>query len=78
MEYNAEAWDNLDLLNGKAIHALHNVTAESQKLLARNLQLEHVLRTIQKWDCLNPPNSELCADHPWLKQLVDEAIADQT
>ncbi len=33
------------------------------------------LRRIQQWDCLNPPDQNLCADHPWLKRLVDGALA---
>jgi len=38
-------------------------------------QLRAALRTIQEWDCLNPPQADLCADLPWLKQLVDAALA---
>lgn len=34
------------------------------------------LRKIQQWDCLNPPRSDLLADLPWLKRLVDEALGD--
>jgi hypothetical protein len=25
---------------------------------------ERALRVIREWDCLNPPDSSLCADHP--------------
>jgi hypothetical protein len=45
-------------------------------LAARIDTLETALLAIQSWDCLNPPRSELCADHPWLKRLVDAALAD--
>jgi hypothetical protein len=37
-------------------------------------KLETALRTIQQWDCLNPPRPELLADLPWLKRVVDEAL----
>jgi hypothetical protein len=33
-----------------------------------------VLKTIQGWDCLNPPQADLCADFPWLRRLVDMAL----
>lgn len=33
------------------------------------------LKAIQGWDCLNPPNADLCADLPWLRRLVDAALA---
>ena len=32
------------------------------------------LKRIQGWDCLNPPQADLCADLPWLRRLVDEAL----
>ena len=37
--------------------------------------LEAALRAIQQWDCLNPPDPNLCHDHPWLKRTVDDALA---
>jgi hypothetical protein len=40
-------------------------------------RLRAVLKQIQQWDCLNPPNPELCADHAWLKQLVDAALENR-
>jgi hypothetical protein len=33
------------------------------------------LRTIQQWDCLNPPRSDLLSDLPWLRNIVDAAIS---
>ena len=36
------------------------------------------LKAIQGWDCLNPPQSDLCADFPWLRRLVDEALEPAT
>lgn len=36
--------------------------------------LKAALIKIQQWDCLNPPRSELLADLPWLKRLVDETL----
>lgn len=32
------------------------------------------LRLILAWDCLNPPDPTVCADHPWLRRLVDAAL----
>ena len=49
--------------------------AERDALAARVKTLEGALRTIQGWDCLNPPDPNLCHDHPWLKRLVDAALA---
>jgi hypothetical protein len=43
---------------------------------ARILKLETALKTIQKWDMLNPPNT-LIGDLPWLKRLVEDALALQ-
>jgi hypothetical protein len=40
----------------------------------RAAEAEKVLRTIQQWDCLNPPDAALCADLPWIKHLVDDAL----
>lgn len=33
------------------------------------------LRTIRQWDCLNPPRPDLLGDLPWLRQVVDGALA---
>jgi sensor domain CHASE-containing protein len=33
-----------------------------------------VLKQIQEWDVLNPPQPDICCDFPWLKQLVDYAL----
>lgn len=41
-------------------------------------KLRAVLRRIQQWDCLNPPDRNLCHDHPWLRRLVDVALGDDT
>ena len=38
-------------------------------------RLRAALERIQKWDCLNPPRADLLGDLPWLRKLVDEAIA---
>lgn len=45
-----------------------------EDLQERCNRLEAALERIAEWDCLNPPRPELCADHPWLKRLVDEAL----
>lgn len=52
--------------------------AQSAAYEARIKRLEEALRRIQEWDCLNPPDPSLCADHPWLKRLVDEALTSPT
>jgi hypothetical protein len=43
---------------------------------AERLRLRLVLVQIQDWDCLNPPDARLCADHPWLRRLIDNALGD--
>ncbi len=37
--------------------------------------LRVALTTIQAWDCLNPPRGDLLADLPWLRRVVDAALA---
>lgn len=44
-------------------------------LLAERDRLRAALGRIQKWDCLNPPRADLLGDLPWLRRLVDEALA---
>lgn len=36
---------------------------------------DEALRAIRSWDCLNPPRADLLADLPWLRRLVDSALA---
>jgi len=48
--------------------ALRDLVAQADDAIA-------TLRRIQEWDCLNPADPGLCADHPWLKRLVDDALA---
>jgi len=50
------------------------VLTELDRLTAERDELRNVLRRIAEWDCLNPPDRTLCADHPWLKKLVDTAL----
>ena len=42
--------------------------------LAEVAWLREALLVIKRWDCLNPPDPKLCADHPWLKGHVDAAL----
>lgn len=56
--------------------------AEKDQLRRRNARLKEeaqkyrsALLKIREWDVLNPPRPELLADLPWLKKLVDEALA---
>ncbi len=39
--------------------------------------LQEALERIRSWDCLNPPRPDLLADLPWLRRLVDAALADR-
>ena len=43
--------------------------------LAANKVVE-AARSIQQWDMLNPPRPEICADLPWLKRMIDEALRE--
>jgi hypothetical protein len=54
---------------------IQNLEAKIAMLETRNATLLAALESIAAWDCLNPPDPNLCADHPWLKRLVDDAIA---
>jgi hypothetical protein len=47
--------------------ASHHLAMEAKHFRA-------ALETIAGWDCLNPPQPELCADLPWLRRLVDQAL----
>jgi hypothetical protein len=56
--------------------------ADKDRLRRRNTRLKvealkyrAALQQIAQWDVLNPPRSDLLADLPWLKQLVDDALA---
>lgn len=51
------------------------LVAELDGLRADLAAARETLKQIQAWDCLNPPDPNLCADHPWLKRLVDAALA---
>jgi hypothetical protein len=42
---------------------------------ARVAELEAALETIRAWDFLNPPRADLLADLPWLRRVVDGALA---
>ena len=42
--------------------------------LDRVKRMEIALRSIQQWDCLNPPRTDLLNDLGWLKGLVDDAL----
>ena len=47
----------------------------ARALLAANKVVE-AARSIQQWDMLNPPRPEICADLPWLKRMIDEALRE--
>lgn len=50
------------------------LVAELRAARAEAARLRQALQAIQGWDCLNPPDPQLCADHPWLQRLVDAAL----
>lgn len=60
--------------NDQWIAAVGDVLAERDAAVQRADRLAKTLREIQAWDCLNPPDPHFCADHPWLRRLVDEAL----
>jgi hypothetical protein len=43
-------------------------------IIAERNDLRDTLRTIQAWDCLNPPRTELLSNLSWLKRVVDEGL----
>lgn len=56
--------------------------ADKDRLRRRNERLKQeaqryreALLKIKEWDVLNPPKTEVLADLPWLKKLVDDALA---
>jgi hypothetical protein len=55
---------------GRQIAADTDLAAER----AAREEAEQALRTIQQWDCLNPPRADLLADLPWLRRVVDAAL----
>lgn len=58
-----------------ATDALHQVFAERESAESELKHVREGLRVIQAWDCLNPPDPNLCADHPWLKRHVDALLS---
>ena len=48
---------------------------EVARLTAERDALTAALTKIQQWDCLNPPRADLLGDLPWLRRLVDAALA---
>lgn len=49
-------------------------TARIAELEAEVTRLRAAIVRVQQWDMLNPPNPLFCADFPWLRALVDEAL----
>ena len=65
---------DIAVLNEK-IESLSSRLAAERKEAERRLT---ALKTIAQWDCLNPPRGDLLADLPWLRRIVDAAIAEST
>jgi hypothetical protein len=55
---------------------LLQAVAAVRELARRAARYREALEQIAQWDCLNPPDPNLCHDHPWLKRLVDDALAN--
>ena len=53
------------------------LAATVERLALRVGRLESALRQIQRWDMLNPPYPGVLGDAPWLKKLVDDALATE-
>lgn len=55
--------------------ALRQTVTEREAATNDIERLRTALEAIRRWDCLWPePRRELCADFPWLRRLVDEAL----
>jgi hypothetical protein len=54
------------------VHA--EVTEAKNEVVRENWRFNQALKRISEWDCLNPPQRDLCADLPWLRELVDDAL----
>ncbi len=60
------------------LHPRHRLEAARERITILESEIDRLrvaLRTIQQWDCLNPPATHLCADLPWLRGVVDDALA---
>lgn len=56
---------------------LRDATKQLDELVSQRGRYQKTLKRILQWDCLNPtPAVHLCADFPWLKSLVEAALAD--
>ena len=69
--------DELRMLLNERDSLRRNLTQTQERcsqLLNEQRSLRAALKRIQAWDCLNPPRIDLCADLPWLRCLVDEAL----
>lgn len=63
--------NGLDMKLGNALRAIGLEHAENERLRA-------ALQRIQQWDMINPPSETMIwrsTDFPWLKRLVDDALA---
>ncbi len=75
MVANTEDPDRLDTPTEKllAAHVLA-LADEVRRQQARIQELEKALRTIQQWNCLNPPEPDMLLDLPWLGRFVNAAL----
>jgi len=58
-----------------AVEEVNRLCRELGKRDSEIGRLREALRQISGWDCLNPPQAEILADLPWLRRLVDDALA---
>ena len=62
--------------NARLTQGIGMLDDEAESLGREADRLREALRVIAEWDCLNPPDFELCADHPWLKRHVDAVLGE--
>ena len=63
------------ILTRETVTALLDDADALATALAEVERLRDALMRIGQWDCLNPPQPDLLADLPWLRRLVDGALA---
>lgn len=70
---------HLDTFTGNLRPGTVTITAADRDALLAALAerdgLRAAVKTIGEWDCLNPPRGDLLSDLPWLRQVVDSALA---
>ncbi len=66
--------DNLRSTQERCNELLEEARSERR----RRKKLEAALHQILQWDCLNPPRADLLADLPWLRNLIEKTLKDDS